>query len=245
MRAARAKFHIAAHVGIMRSGRGARYPGKLDSHTSRETSCTPSSRAFYENYWAGEQAPPDEDPLTEARVRHFLKVASGTQAVLDLGCGSGRRTRLLTGSAKRVVGFDVSHEALRRARERDGAAAYLQGACDAALPFPRNSFDAVYCAEVIEHLLDPETMVRECHRVLKRSGIFFVTTPYHGLIKNLVIAAAAFDRHFNPTGPHIRFFTSRSLRGLLTRNGFDIQRVSYLGRFWPFWMNMVVYARKR
>jgi 2-polyprenyl-3-methyl-5-hydroxy-6-metoxy-1,4-benzoquinol methylase len=121
----------------------------------------------------------------------------------------------------------------------------LQSVCDAELPFPPDSFDAVFCAEVIEHLLDPETMVRECHRVLRPSGIFFVTTPYHGLIKNLVIAAAAFERHFDPTGAHIRFFTSRSLRDLLVRSGFVGERVSYLGRFWPLWMDMVVYARKR
>jgi SAM-dependent methyltransferase len=143
-----------------------------------------------------------------------------------------------------VVGLDVSHEALRRAGGLDGAAVYIQGACDAALPFPMSCFDAVYCAEVIEHLLDPETMVHECYRVLKPSGIFFVTTPYHGLIKNVAIAAATFDRHFNATGPHIRFFTRKALRGLLKRNGFEVERVSYLGRFWPLWMNMVVCARK-
>lgn len=87
--------------------------------------------------------------------------------------------------------------------------------------------------------------MRECHRVLKPPGISFVTTPYHGLIKNLAIAATEFDRHFNPTGPHIRFFTSKSLRELLMRNGFEILLVAYLGRFWPLWMNMVMHGRKR
>jgi 2-polyprenyl-3-methyl-5-hydroxy-6-metoxy-1,4-benzoquinol methylase len=103
----------------------------------------------------------------------------------------------------------------------------------------------VYSAEVIEHLLDPETTVRECNRILKPSGILFLTTPYHGLIKNLVLAAASFDRHFDPTGAHVRFFTENSLRALLVRNGFGVDRFFYLGRFWPFWMDMAVYARKR
>jgi len=79
---------------------------------------------------------------------------------------------------------------------------------------------------------------------LKPGGILFLTTPYHGLIKNLIVVAAAFERHFDPTGPHIRFFTANSLCRLLVSCGFAIRQISYLGRFWPVWMNMAVCARK-
>ena len=40
-------------------------------------------------------------------------------------------------------------------------------------------------------------------------GAFFLSTPYHGLVKNLALAAFRFDRHFAVDGDHIRFFTDR------------------------------------
>lgn len=202
------------------------------------------TRAFYEKYWDRDQAPPDHDALTEQRVLHFLSMTERKQFVLDLGCGAGRTTRLLENGGKKVIGLDLSREALCRASRRHGSASYVQAACDAGLPFPDHLFDAVFCAEVIEHLLDPEIMIRECHRVLKRSGMLFVSTPYHAKLKNLVIAAFAFERHFDPTGPHIRFFTPESLQRLLSRSGFRMRKRISLGRFWPIWMNMLVCVEK-
>jgi len=100
--------------------------------------------------------------------------------------------------------------------------------------------------EAFLHLVaeDYESLVRECYRLLKPAGILFLSTPYHARIKNCVIAAIAFERHFDPIGPHIRFFTSTSLRGLLATNGFRVRNIFYLGRFWPLWMNMLVSAEK-
>jgi len=93
-------------------------------------------------------------------------------------------------------------------------------------------------------VLNPAAMVAECHRVLKTEGTLFITTPYHGLIKNLAIAVHDFERHFDIQGSHIRFFTRKSLLSLLRRNGFIIQKVFFLGRYWPLWMNMAVCALK-
>jgi 2-polyprenyl-3-methyl-5-hydroxy-6-metoxy-1,4-benzoquinol methylase len=204
-----------------------------------------SAKQFYERYWDAGPVAPYQDPFTEERVKRFCAVANRGLHVLDIGCGRGQATRLLREVGNRVVAMDIAHEPVMRARQQDRSGVYLQACCDAPLPFPANCFDAVYSAEVIEHLLDPETMVRECYRILKPSGVLFVTTPYHGLIKNLVLVAAAFDWHFNPTGAHVRFFSENSLRALLLRNGFAVDRFFHLGRFWPVWMDMAVYARKR
>lgn len=202
-------------------------------------------RRYYEDYWQpGVEAPPEQDPLTEERARLFFHSTRGAGSVLDLGCGSGRAIAKLTGQAGSVVGLDISHAALLQAKVNCPGSSYLQAACDAPLPFSSACFDAVYCAEVIEHLLDPRAMVSECHRILRPSGTLFVTTPYHGLIKNIAIALKGFEKHFDATGPHIRFFTRRSLSGLLRENGFVVQRTWYLGRFWPVWMNMAMSAVK-
>jgi 2-polyprenyl-3-methyl-5-hydroxy-6-metoxy-1,4-benzoquinol methylase len=202
-----------------------------------------AEKDYYETYWEADgQAPPDTDPLTDLRIKRFLEETRTARSVLDLGCGSGRGTRLLASSIRHVTGLDISHRPLLSAKKDCPAVGFLQAVCDGPLPFTSGSFDAVYCAEVIEHVFNPSAMVAECHRVLKPKGTLFITTPFHGLIKNLAIATIGFERHFDVEGPHIRFFTNKSLLSLLRRNSFVIQRVFYLGRCWPVWMDVAVCA---
>jgi 2-polyprenyl-3-methyl-5-hydroxy-6-metoxy-1,4-benzoquinol methylase len=166
--------------------------------------------------------------------------------VLDLGCGSGRASRLLSDAGKKVVGIEISSVALRKAATTRalGAISYIMGSCEAPLPLQSESVDAVFCADVLEHLVNPQVTIAECNRVLRSGGMLFVSAPYHGRIKNVLVSAIAFERHFDPVGPHIRFFTPHSLASLMRLHKFSIERTVYLGRFWPLWMNMVIIARK-
>jgi SAM-dependent methyltransferase len=48
----------------------------------------------------------------------------------------------------------------------------------AKLPFRNESFDAVICAEMLEHVPDPVTVMREAYRVLKGRGVLLITVPF-------------------------------------------------------------------
>ena len=48
----------------------------------------------------------------------------------------------------------------------------------AALPLRAGSFDAVVCAEVLEHVLYPDAILREAHRVLRNGGVLLATAPF-------------------------------------------------------------------
>jgi SAM-dependent methyltransferase len=206
----------------------------------------PSGRNYYENYWrAGEYAPPENDPLTERRVSLFLQSNGLGATVLDLGCGSGRASRVLAANGKRVTGVDISLAALERAKGGLPGVTLVACALDQGLPFVDGSFDALLCCEVIEHLVDVGRALEEMNRVLRPGGLLFLSTPFHGLLKNLALVLLGFDRHFDPLGPHVRFFSVASARRAFGRAGFHVQRIAKLGRFWPFWMDMVIYARKR
>jgi len=216
----------------------------ISASAASSNSASGATAGWYDRYWSQQAPPPDRDPLTASRVRLFLSVAREKRVVLDLGCGTGRATRWMEAAGKKVTGVDVSGQAIRHALRLGGTSCYVQADCDGPLPFADRCFEAIYCAEVIEHLLDPAAMLRECHRLLCPGGILFVSTPYHARIKNCVIAALAFERHFDPCGPHIRFFTPKSLGGLLARHGFQVKRTFRLGRVWPLWMNMLVSAER-
>lgn len=49
------------------------------------------------------------------------------------------------------------------------------------LPFRDNSLDEIFCAHVLEHLSNPDDVIMECHRILKKGGLFHITVPYFQL----------------------------------------------------------------
>jgi 2-polyprenyl-6-hydroxyphenyl methylase/3-demethylubiquinone-9 3-methyltransferase len=77
----------------------------------------------------------------------------------------------------------------------------------------------------LEHLFDVGAALTEINRVLRPGGKFVLTTPYHGLVKNLIVRVLAFERHYDPCGSHIRFFTRRSLKLCLEKAGFTVERL--------------------
>ncbi len=203
------------------------------------------ARDYYEEYWKNPAAaPPADDPLRAPRLALLLPQLAPADRVLDLGCGDGRAARALAGRCRQVVGVDISRGALRAARAHSPDGRWLCASLESELPFADSSFDVLYCCEVIEHLLDVPGALRAMHRVLRPGGLLFLSTPYHGLLKNLAIVLLGFERHFDVSGPHIRFFTPRSLRRLLREAGFAVEKTRRLGRFWPVWMNLVVWARR-
>ena len=82
-------------------------------------------------------------------------------------------------------GIDLSPFILRKARIRLGARASLVRSDAMALPFRDGAFDRVYCSEVLEHVLDPESVIREMHRVLAPGGIAVISVPNEVLINRI------------------------------------------------------------
>ncbi len=209
-------------------------------------------KEFYEAYWHQDHAPPQADPTTTERLAR-LRVALRAMReagpaedchVLDAGCGDGEFTAFLSSLGFQVSGMELSETAAKKARDRCPEADILVGSLEERLPFANASFDAIWCTEVLEHLFDVHGVLAEFNRVLKRGGVLLLTTPYHGLIKNALIALLAFDRHFNPEISHIRFFTRRTLDRCLRRAGFVPVTWQGVGRAWPVWKSFFVAARK-
>lgn len=88
-------------------------------------------------------------------------------------------------------------------------------------------------SEVVEHLFDVGAVVEEWARLLPVGGLLALTTPYHGLVKNMLIVLTNFERHFAVSGAHLRFFTPRALERLVNSRGFRLLWLRYYGRCWP------------
>ena len=143
----------------------------------------------------------------------------------------------------RAEGIDISENVIKLDRRTYPDLRFELVAPDEPAPYPDGSFDAIYCSEVVEHIYDTHFVFGEFARLLRPGGLLILTTPYHGVVKNLVVALFYFERHFNPTWQHIRFFTKKSLARVCLEHDLIPQSWKHVGRRWPLSRSFFVVCR--
>lgn len=95
------------------------------------------------------------------------------QKVLDLGCGYGFYTDYFQSIGADIIGVDGSVNMIDIARKRYANCSFT--VCDVTqkLPFDDNTFDLVFCNQVLMDINNIESVFSECYRVLKSYGIFY------------------------------------------------------------------------
>ena len=146
---------------------------------------SPVEDARQHRYWdrrTGGRGP--DHPVVRAFVRQRLKALkplipfSEMRRLLDVGSGGGWALGPFKEEVPFVVGADRSFELLSESRERFPTLVR----CDTYhLPFPDRSFDIVSCWELLHHVSDIETAVREMVRVSRRYITLFEPNRYHPL----------------------------------------------------------------
>jgi ubiquinone/menaquinone biosynthesis C-methylase UbiE len=164
--------------------------------------------------------PEDRGPAPVHLVELVRSLAPAGDA-LDLGAGDGRLAAEL--EAERLTLADTSRVALERAARRLPEARTRQLAPDESLPFGDSEFDVVTCVNVLNHVRDVQLLLSEARRVLRPGGRLAVAVQAHGRGTGLAILARGFERSFEPLSPHLRFFTRRSLAGVLDATGFEVE----------------------
>ncbi len=138
--------------------------------------------------------------------------------LLDVGCGAGS----LLAAAKRArwdaEGVEVSLPTAEYLRT-NGLKVFAGDLHQAG--FPTAHFDVVTAGELIEHVADPSSLVREIARVLRPGGIFWATTPHS---KGVSARVLKLNASIICPPEHLHLFSRRGLTDLLKRHGF--QRVT-------------------
>lgn len=99
--------------------------------------------------------------------------------VLDIGCGSGFGSHILsTAGPREVVGLDISPTAIGLARRRTGNMPYLSFEIGNAYDdLASESFEIVICFELLEHLRHPERVIDNVSSALTNHGLLLASTP--------------------------------------------------------------------
>jgi SAM-dependent methyltransferase len=184
-------------------------------------------REFYEGVWAA--LPDDPEPWAWERRRALLLAeARPGERVLDLGCGAGRFVAALRAAGVDAIGTEIAEAALERARRNVPGGDFRLVEPDGSLPLGHGAVDLVWCSEVLEHVPDTVALLTEARRVLARGGRLVVTVPDHGRLRRTLIALLRYERHYDPLGQHVRFYTRRSLARALHATGFADVRIEPL-----------------
>ena len=99
---------------------------------------------------------------------------------LNLGAGEGDYDRMIASYCRSLTAVDINEKDVEYARALNAQTPNLSYQVENALDlsFPDAIFDLVVSVEVIEHVGDPEQMIREIRRVLKPGGFLLITFPY-------------------------------------------------------------------
>ena len=149
-------------------------------------------------------------------VYEWCKDLVGEDLCLDLGCGDGYGTKLLSSGGIKAVGVDVDKKTVAKARQcYGGENCTFEFYNGVDLPFADNSFDAVVSFHVIEHVKDDSHFISEVYRVLKNQGVFIVSTPNKAL--RLPKGGAPWNVF------HIREYSASEIKDLLNKKFEDVR----------------------
>lgn len=149
--------------------------------------------------------------------------------ILDVGCGSGVFSQRMSNLGHTVKGIDISKEAIMKYKKR-GLEGYVVD-IDKGFGLKDNSFDIVWCSDLIEHIYSPEFLIKEIRRVLKKGGVLLLSTPNSAyfIFRILHLLGKTCSEIQHPL--HLHFFSKKSLKKLIEKSGFEVQR--YIGRNTP------------
>ena len=170
--------------------------------------------------------------------------------VVDIGCGNGSFISLFQNRGWQLYGSDFSPAGIEIAQATYPDIKFSLGNAESMpeeLTSKTGQFDVVLSTEVIEHVYNPRGLLKTCRSLLKPKGKLVLTTPYHGYLKNLLMAGTGkLDRHFTALRDHghIKFWSHKTMRAVLTECHFTNIKFSGAGRVPWLWKSMVVRAEK-
>lgn len=172
----------------------------------------------------------------------------GQGRVFELGCGNGSFATQVAARGFDVVAVDASTSGIDQACRAFSGPRFAVASAYDDLPAVFGQFDIVISLEVVEHLYAPRKWAANLRALLKPDGLAIVSTPYHGYLKNLAIAAMGkLDSHLDPLWDHghIKFWSIASLTRLLAEARLEVEEVRRVGRLPVLAKSMVLSARPR
>jgi len=163
-----------------------------------------------------------------ARPELLALIPQSARKVLDVGCGAGRLGEALKArQPAEVVGIEVVEPAAEAARARLDQV-FAGDVEKIELPFADDSFDAIVCGDVLEHLRRPEDLLCRARGWLRPGGRLIASIPnvrHHTVVRALLDGNWTYEASGLLDRTHLRFFTRRDIEDLFRDAGFTIAKL--------------------
>jgi 2-polyprenyl-3-methyl-5-hydroxy-6-metoxy-1,4-benzoquinol methylase len=156
-------------------------------------------------------------------VLSLLREQGAEGDLLDIGSSYGNFVALAQAQGFQATGLDITPEPCRYAREVLQVDVQCQSLAEAR--FPANRFAVITLLNVLEHVPDPQEVMKECLRIAQPGGLLVVVVPNFLLAYPYFILTRKLGFHFPvPTSAysvpdHLSIFGARSLRRMLEDSG--------------------------
>ncbi len=174
-----------------------------------------------------ESDPRDGSYFDFARPELLALVSLTARKVLDIGCGAGRLGEAIKArQPAEVTGMEFDEGAARSARQRLDRV--IAGDVEEMQPdFAPNTFDAVVCGDVLEHLRHPGQLLSRVRDWLRPEGQLIASIPnarHHSVVNSLLAGNWTYEAAGLLDQTHLQFFTRRGIEDLFHLAGFHIRR---------------------
>ena len=179
------------------------------------------------------------DPSDDSTAARVCRLVGERKQVLELGCAAGAMSKVLSQHYHcAVTGVEFNADAAQLARAYCKEVVVTDLDQTDALRALDQSFEVLVFADVLEHLRDPETRLREALSYLSPTGYVVVSVPniaHNGVLAQLWCG----EFNYAETGlldrTHIHFFTAATLQRMLERVGLEVDHIETIdtGPFHP------------
>lgn len=203
---------------------------------------------YNQSIWGQDTASLKPSHPTAIRLFNSLKILNNLpkgSKILEVGCGAGQFIRAIKQHlpATECYGFDVSLEAIEKAKATEDSVNYVVGPGD-RWPLSDNFFDAVVIYDVLEHVESVDQTMLEIKRVLKTNGVFYAFIPCEGDVLSMwhcLRFSKRLDTLTNRYAGHINRFSRSKWQSIFVRFGFEVTNKKYSEHFFGQLLGVIAF----
>ncbi len=169
------------------------------------------------------------DYFSSITIKRYNELLDGfekfrkTNNLLDVGAGNGFFLEIAKARGWNVYGTELTNQSVEVGERKD---INMRKGCLHNVGFEENQFDVITSFEVIEHVNNPQKLIKEMHRVLRVGGKVYITTPnFNALLRYRL--KSKYDVIEYPN--HLCYFTKKTLRKAFSDAGFGVTKIKTTG----------------